>query len=139
MHNYQSKGRPMFECNGSLKDLTQVEPYFAEFAALKEAENLFYNSDFEGRIPGIANTEKRGPNVGTHEQAAIYMLQTLYRQRKQDEKVAALLAEGFERIEKLDETTRFQRVILFSDDLTHFRGEWNEWESARVVPNDYGD
>lgn len=126
----------LFRFNGDYSDLEQVAEYLPEFEAvlaeLEAAGEYRYNDSFKGRIAGIANTEKRGPNVGTHEDTAIYLLQGLERKRREDERVEALLADGYEFIEALDETTRFANVVLVP--TGRMNGSWAEYAGARVVP-----
>lgn len=127
-----------FQFNGDYNDLEQVAEFLPEFeAVLAEIEargEYRYNDSFKGRIPGIANTEKRGPSVGTHEEAAIYLLQGLEHERRQDEKVARLIEDGYEWLTALDDETRFACVILVP---THrMGGAWEEIPSGRVVPRE---
>lgn len=129
-----------FVFNGDYNDIEQVAEYLPAFEAvlaeLTAAGQYRYNDSFKGRIPAIANTASRGPNVGTHEDAAIYLLQKLERARRQGERVAELLAQGYEHVEYLDRETRFRHVIFYSDPYRSFCGEWQEWRDARLVPED---
>lgn len=132
--------RETFRFNGNLKDIEQVAKYLPAFEAvlaeLEAAGQYRYNDAFKGRIPAIANTAQRGPNVGTHEETAIYLLQKLERARRLAEKVAALEAEGYVHVEYVDGVTRYRRVIFYSDPYQSFRGEWQEWADARLLPEE---
>lgn len=129
-----------FTFNGKYNDIEQVAEFLPAFNAVfeevKRGPNFAYNDSFKGRIPAIANTEHRGPNVGTHEDAAIYLLQKLRRALALTAKVEALLAEGYEHIEYIDTAARFRHVIFYSDPYRDFCGEWQEWRDARLVPED---
>lgn len=71
--------------------------------------------------------------MGACEDTAIYLLQGLFRQREQAERVDLALADGFEQIESVSGVERFARVIVYHPDRT---GEWREYADARLVPED---
>jgi hypothetical protein len=127
-----------FQFNGDYNDLEQVAEFLPEFEAIlaeiEAAGQYRYNDSFKGRIPGIANTEKRGPNVGTHEEAAIYLLQGLERARRQAETVELLIADDCEWLDALDREARYALVVLVP--TRRMGGEWQEFEDARIVPRD---
>ena len=125
--------------NGNYNDLEQVAQFIGDFAKV-HAEIITsgqypYNASFRGRIPGDFNRESRRNVEGDHEDAAIYLLQGLLRAWEQEAKITDLLAEGYECLEALDDEERFANVVLHP---TRHRmgGEWAEYESARVVPED---
>lgn len=129
----------MFTFNGKYQDIEQVAEHLPAFMAVFEQVkrgNFAYDADFLGRIPAIGNTERRGPNVGTHEEAAIYLLQRLRRARELTAKVEELLADGYEHVEYIDGETRCRHVIFYSDPYKSFCGEWQEWRDARLIPED---
>lgn len=122
----------MFKFNRDYKDYGQVEQFVPAFMArLREIEaagQYRYNDSFKGHIPGI-----EGPDEDT----AIYLLQGLERRNRQDEKVAALLAAGYEHASTLDGTTKFERVVLYP--TREMGGEWAEYQDARLVPYESGE
>jgi hypothetical protein len=126
-----------FVFNGNYNDLGQVAEWIGEFARIREeiiertGRGFVYNDEIIGRIPGIGNKEKR-PNTGSHEDTAIYLLQTLYRFWEQEARIIDLLAEGYEPIERLAGVERFSRVVLYP--ARNMGGSWAEYESARLVP-----
>lgn len=117
-----------FVFNRDYQDYEQVEAFLADFTRVyeevKRPGGFAYNDSFKGRIPGIE---------GESEDTAIYLLQALRREREQQEWVAGLLADGYEPVEQLDETTRFARVVIYSA-TRRFAGERAEWTDARIVP-----
>jgi hypothetical protein len=127
----------LFEFNGDYGDFAQVEPFlpaFLEvFAEVQARPGFAYNDSFVGRIPAIANKAHRGPNSGTHEDSAIYMLQGLKRKREQEARIAELLADGYEHIDTLDQRTRFAHIVLYP--TRRMGGEWAEYRDARLVPD----
>lgn len=129
----------MFTFNRNYDDFEQVAEWIGEFAKIKAeimartGRAFAYNDEFIDRIPAIANKEKR-PNCGTHEDAAIYMLQCLYRAWELEAEQLDLLAKGYEQIERIDgkTTTRFKRIVLFP--TRQMGGERAAFNEARVVP-----
>jgi hypothetical protein len=111
--------------DGEYGNLAQVEQFLPDFLAvlaeLEAAGQYRYNDSFKGRIPGLD---------GPHEDAAIYLLQGLERQNKQDAKVAALLADGYEWIDTIDKTTRFAHIVFVPQG--RMGGEWREYTDARL-------
>jgi hypothetical protein len=65
----------------------QVRPYLNDFMVLKNA-GTFYNSDFKGKIPGLATTDSK------NEDTAIYLLQTLAELERLRERTATFIATG---------------------------------------------
>jgi hypothetical protein len=129
---------PLFTFNGDYHDLEQVAPWLDEFSRIRDeiisAGRYTYNDDFRDKIPGIANKEYRGPSSGTHEDTAIYLLQGLYRKRENAARIEAALRDGCEPIASIERITKFSRVIVY-DDQNRMRGPiWQEWESARLIP-----
>jgi hypothetical protein len=130
-----------FQFNGDYHDLAQVAPYIGDFAVLRAeilaatGRSFAYDDEFVDRLPAIANTTKR-PNTGTHEDTAIYLLQTLYRAREQEARLLDLLADGYEEITELDGTTSFERVVLYP--RSSHDGPWEEFTSARLAAREIG-
>ena len=116
-----------FAFNGKWDDLEQVAEFLPAFTARRDelgAANRYpYNDDFRGHIPGIE---------GEWEDRAIYLLQTLYRFRQQEQRINKLLAEGFEHLTELEHETRFRRVVFYPK--RNLGGEWQEWSDARLLP-----
>lgn len=121
-----------FVFNRDYSDLTQVEPFLPEFVVIFDSlttgpNDIAYNDDFVGRIPGIA-----GPDEAT----AIYLLQSLRRQRVVEAQTEAFLAAGGELLDPatLTVTTRFTEVAYygFKKNCTG----WATWTDARIVPAD---
>lgn len=116
-----------FTFNRSYDDLEQVAEFLPQFIELHKAEldagRYPYNDSFKGEIAGIA---------GDSEDTAIYLLQGLYRKRKQDAKVAALLAEGYTHLEAMvGGLERFRHVVLYP--TRQMGGEWAEYHDARIL------
>jgi hypothetical protein len=119
----------------------QVAPFIGEYAKVRAeilgqtGRSFVYNDELIDRIPGIANKEKRGPNVGSHEEAAIYKLQCLFRWWEQEAKIMDLLARGYEHIERLaTDRERFAHVVLYP--TRDMGGEWAEHRDCRLVWGD---
>lgn len=131
-----------FRFNNDYNDLEQVRPWLAEFTSIHSeivaAGKYPYNDSFKNRIPGIANTEKRGPSQGTHEEAAIYLLQKLYRAEQVKLRVDTAIADGCEPISTVPETTKFSHVIVYDDEQGMRGPDWQEWDDARLVGHDGG-
>jgi hypothetical protein len=123
----------MFVFNKQYRDLEQVAPFLADFdrvyAEIRASGQYTYNDSFRGRVPGI-----EGPD----EDRAIYMLQNLRRERENDARLAALLTDGYELVERLDATTKFARVVLMPHSGYVGTGPITEFEDARVVPGEDG-
>jgi hypothetical protein len=131
----------VFQFNGDHSDLTQVAPFIADFAVLRAkilaatGRSFAYDDEFVDRLPAIANKTKR-PSAGTHEDAAIYLLQKLYRAREQEARLLDLRASGYEEIAELDGTTSFEHVVLYPQ--TSHDGPWEEFTSARLAAREIG-
>src|SRR5581483_9380981 len=101
----------MFVFNGDYHDLEQVREWLPAFSAIREeivtAGGYPYNDCFRGRIPGIANTEHRGPSLPTHEDTAIYLLQKLYQATENAQRIKAALEDGCEPIERVERIEKF--------------------------------
>jgi len=116
-----------FIWNRDYGDHAQVEPFYAEYLAARqamEARGAYpYDDSFAGLIPGLA-----GPDEGT----AIYLLQTLHRLKEVQGRIEAFLADGGERIEALDETIWCERVACYG---FYVGGTgWREHHDVRLVP-----
>lgn len=118
-----------FEFNKNYNDLAQVEQYLPAFlkrlAELEAAGEYRYNDSFKGTIPGIQ---------GEDEDTAIYLLQGLERQLKQDAKVVDLLAQGYEYVDSLDATTKFEQIVLVPQG--RMGGQFSQFEQARLTAQD---
>lgn len=132
-----------FTFNGKYDDYNQVAQFIGDFTVIRREliespVGYAYNDDFRGRIPGIANTTKRGPSVGSHEDAAIYMLQTLYRWWELEARLLGLKAEGAEAIETMGpaEVARFKLVVLYP--TRDMGGEHIEIPDARIMADENG-
>jgi hypothetical protein len=129
----------MFTFNRNYDDYEQVAPFIGEYAKVRAeilaatGRTFVYNDELVDRIPGIGNKEKR-PNTGSHEDAAIYMLQTLFRWWEQEAKIIDLLANGYEHVETLSGTERFAHVVLYP--TRNMGGEWQEFRDCRLVIKD---
>lgn len=114
--------------NRQYGDLSQVEQFLPAFlvvlAEIEAAGQYRYNDSFKGRIPGIE---------GAGEDTAIYLLQGLEAQRRQDDRVAALLDDGYEHLSRLEETRKYAHVVLYP--TTRMGGAWAEYRDARLVAN----
>lgn len=122
-----------FTFDRNYHNLEQVVEWLPAFNAIRkelaDAGQYPYNDSFKGRIPGVA---------GPCEDTAIYLLQNLYRARENALRVAAALAEGFEPIEHVEHVEKFSGVIVY-DDQDRMRGPiWQEWQDARLVPDEVG-
>lgn len=117
-----------FTFDRDYKNQEQVAEFLPAFLVVYDeivaSGHYTYNDSFKGRIPGIE---------GPCEDTAIYLLQCLKRSREQAEKIAALLAQGYEHVERLETTTRYRHVIFYSPP-GELRGEWQEWRDARLIP-----
>jgi hypothetical protein len=122
----------MFEFNRDYEDLEQVAEFFPEYLSIREeieaAGGFPYNECFKGRIPGIANPEQHSRNSGSHEDAAIYLLQRLYRAKNVEAQIAAAIEEGHKPIERVDGPTKFASIIVYD------REGWQQFHEARLVP-----
>jgi len=114
--------------NRQYGDLAQVEQFLPAFlvvlAEIETAGQYRYNASFKGRIPGIE---------GACEDTAIYLLQGLEAQRRQDERVAQLVAAGYEHLTQLSETRKYSHVVLYP--RSRMGGAWAEYRDARLVTN----
>jgi hypothetical protein len=118
----------VWQFNKNYKDHDQVEAFYADFLKVYEelvaAGQYPYNDSFKGRIPGA-----EGPDEDT----AIYLLQNLRRLKELDGMIEQYIAEGGERIEHLDETTKFASIVNYG---FYMGGTgWTEWHDARLVPD----
>lgn len=123
----------MFVFNKQYRDLEQVAPFLADFNRvydeIRASGQYTYNDSFRGRVPGI-----EGPD----EDRAIYLLQQLHDLRLNEARVEAMLADGYELVERLDGTTKFSRVALMPHEGYVGTGPITEFTEARVVPGDDG-
>lgn len=76
---------PPFVWDRNYDNTEQVRPYLADFMVLKNA-GFFYNDDFKGKIPGLANS--------ANEDTGIYLLQNLARLDELRERTRAFIAAG---------------------------------------------
>jgi hypothetical protein len=116
-----------FRWNGNWGDKEQVRSFLAEYAALRES-GLFYNSDFEGRIPALAGSPDEG--------RAIYLLSSLWAIEREQEKIAEARSSGYVKVERgePDERRRYARIIVYRPG--HYvggTGLLSEYEDARLV------
>lgn len=120
-----------FRFNRDYDNLEQVAQYLPRFlevlAEIEAAGRYRYNDLFKGRIPGI-----EGPDEDT----AIYLLQGLERKRRQDARVAALLADGYDFVEQPADRQRFSAVALVP--VRRMGGEFKEYADVRVTLDAYG-
>lgn len=79
----------LFQWNGDYKDNEQVRPYLARYSELRDA-GMFYNTDFVGKIEGIAGSE--------YESKAIYMLSCLWGIESEREEIAHAINDGFQQV-----------------------------------------
>jgi hypothetical protein len=112
--------------NQEYRDYEQVEHLLPEFeqvlAELTAAGQYRYNDLFKGRLPGLAGTDS------SNEDTAIYLLQSLERERRQQEWVAGLRAEGY------TEPTgpgKYAVIVMYSGTRT-FRGETQTFHDGRL-------
>ena len=137
--------KPLFTFNRDYSDLAQVAEWLPEFSAIRDeitsAGDYPYNDSFKGRIPGIGNTEHWDPDFGrgsqrgcgTHEDAAIYLLQKLYRATENAARLATAIEDGCAPIDSIDRVAKFSRVIIYDDQ------GWLELSDARLVPDTAGN
>lgn len=115
--------------NGDYKDLEQVAEFLPDFerrlAELTAANQNRFNDSFKGHIPGIA---------GRNEDTGIYLLQGLERHRREQQKIAALLADGYEpvQITARTATLRYEHIVLYSQPGA-MDGGWQEHYQARLL------
>jgi hypothetical protein len=113
----------MFTFNKSYKDLTQVEPFYAEFKKIKDnLDGYAYNDCFKGKIAEIA---------GDNEDTAIYLLQSLDTEKTRQAKIAELEQNGYTRIKpEAGGMTKFESVVKIGNNYS--RGGVDEYPKARI-------
>ncbi len=125
----------LFTWNDQYKDLAQVEPHYDAYLAVRDelvagrGSDFAYDADFEGRIEGVAGSPD--------ETTAIYLLQGLHRERQKEAREQALLAEGYERVERAGyaepiDGQHDRKSERFASVATLHEG-WRTFEGARLI------
>jgi hypothetical protein len=126
---------PLFIFNKNYDDYEQVAEWIGDFARIRQeivdAGRYPHNASFRGRIPGSFSREVRPGVEGDHEDAAIYLLQGLYREREREARRLDFIAEGAVEIETVNGRERFKRVLIYP--VRRMGGEQVEYENVRLV------